>query len=341
MVNTISYRIDVLRSGAVFTTLRAVEPPRIDCSADAEIKTSMSGTFVDDSSINYFTDGLKPIAIINGVERPLGVFLVSRKTNDISNSTHVTLECYDRGFVLKSTTTEDILHIPARTNYITAIEQLLVSAGLPLYIATPTTATLATAREDWAVGTDYLTIINELLGEINYKEIWFNQDGYAVLEPVSDLTAAVIQHRYGSEIKLLRPEITSEIDLFSQPNVFIVVCDNPERGAAPLVAKAENNNPLSSFSILKRGRRIARTYKVSNVASQNELNALAQRLATASMLQSEKITFNTAIDGFHGVGDVCSINHPHIEGIFEEVSWGLKLSAGESMSHTAQRIIIV
>ena len=341
MAKTISYRVEVLRNGATLTVLNSVVAPRINFSSEAEIKTSMSGTFINDTSVDYFNDELKPIVTINGVDFPLGVFLVSRKKEQISVSDYISLDCYDRSFVLKSTVMETIYHISAGSNYITTIEGLLISAGLPLFISTPNPAIFATAREDWEVGTDYLTIINELLAEINYNSIWFNQDGYAVLEPIQQTDASLISHRYGGEITLTRKDVQSEADWFSQPNVFIAICDNPERGDTPLVATAENNNPLSSLSIFKRGRRITKVYKVSNIATQSELEIYAQRLAMDSMFQSETITFETEIEPGHALHDICAINHPNIEGIFEEVSWQMTLAAGVTMKHVARRTLIV
>lgn len=336
----IGYRVDVIRHGAVLTTLRAVEVPRIDCSAFAEIKMSMSGTFIHDAAVDYLNDELRPVLLIDGVEFPLGVFPISGKTDLFDGAIHhVVIDCYDRGYILKTTRTEEILHIDAGTGYLAAVEQLLVAAGIPLYIATASAETLATDREDWEIGTDYLTIINQLLSEINYRGVWFDSSGYAVLEPEMEPDAGAIDHRYGGEARLLRPGVTSEIDLFAQPNVFIVVCDNPDL-EAPLTATAENNNPLSSLSILKRGRRIPQVYKVDNIASQTALDEYAKRLAYQSMLQNETVEIETGIDAAHGIGDVVAVNHPQIEGIYEETAWSMILSAGQAMRHTLRRMII-
>lgn len=336
-------RIDVYRNGAKVTELKAVEAPTVNADSSAQIKMSMSGTFLYNPLVDYLNDDLKAWQIIDGIAYPVGVFPVGTY-QDIyteNGAHHVRLEAYDRCFRLQQTRTESILHMDSGTNYIDAVGQLLVGADIGLYLSTPTDLTLTTARE-WDIGTDYLTIANELLSEINYQSIWFNADGYAVLQPAVQPDASRINHYYDSSTKLsvLRPDCTSETDIFDKPNVFIVVCGNPDL-PAPLTATAENNNPLSALSIFKRGRRIASVYNVDNIASQTELDKYAQRLCQESILSSEVVTFQTANMPNHGVYDILAISHPEIQGIFQETSWSMSLEAGALMTHTARRSILI
>lgn len=344
MVRNIGYRVDVYRGGSKYSELRAVEGPRIDADSEAAIKMSMSGLFLYDPDVDYLNDVLCPVLILDGAENPLGRFnIVTREDSYTAQGTHqVQMECYDNCYILSSTRTEERLHLAAGANYITAITQLLAGAGLTLFMATPTTLTLTTDREDWEIGTDYLTIINQLLGEINYEEIWFNPTGYAMLQPIPSLTAAGVDHRYSADdrLSLIRTEANAETDVYSQPNVFIVVCSNPDL-EAPMMATAENDNPLSDLSTFRRGRRIAQVYKVDNIASQDELQTYAQQLCDSSILRSEVVTVETAIMPGHGVHDIVALDHPLAGGIYRETSWSMRLGAGQTMTHTLERIIFV
>lgn len=344
MIRSYSVRVEVIRNGATLTVLNPVSDPVIDCDSEAPIKTSMSGVFLNDAQVNWLTDELMPYQIIDGVEHPLGMFPIGTilRGYDENGSETVTVEAYDRCLTLKQKKAERIIHIPAGKNYIAAVEELLTEAGIVLYMATPTEATMQTDREDWPIDTPYLDIINILLSEINYSQIWFDSRGYAQLHPVKSPSATNIDHRYGEteQINLLHRPCTIETDMFDAPNVFIVICSNPDLDA-PMVAIAENDNPMSSLSTIRRGRRIVRTHKVDNTPSQAELEAYAETLKLSGMITSEMATVSTANLPGHGVFDTIAITHPNIEGIYQEVAWSLILAPGQSMIHKIRRSIIV
>lgn len=343
MIRQYARRVDVIRSGATLTELKPIGDPYIDANAETDIKMSMSGTFAYNDLVDYLNDELKPYQIIDGVEYPVGVFQIGTYSDHYdSNGVHtIQIEAYDRALRLQQTKTETILHLSAGTNYMQAIESLLVEAGISLYFKTDTVEAMTTDREDWDIGTDYLTIINALLAEINYGSIWFNQDGYAVLQPIKKPSAANIDHEYGGEeFSILKPEASKETDIFDKPNVFIVICENPDLDA-PLISIAVNDNPLSALSTFKRGRRIAEVYKVNNIASQEALDEYAQRLCSDSMLSSEIIEISTANMPGHGIYDTVALTHPNLEGIFQETAWSLILAAGQTMTHTLRRSILI
>ena len=343
MVRKYSVRVEVIRNGATLTNLHPVGDPVIDCDSESEIKTSMAGSFLDDPEVNWLTDELKPYQIINGVEHPVGVFPIgtAAPSYDKNGVKTVNVEAYDRCLILKQTKTESVLHLSAGTNYVQAVEQLLVEAGIALYLAAPTLEVLSTDREDWDIGSSYLSIINVLLAEINYGQIWFNSEGYAMVQPAKTPSVENIDHQYGTDQKirvLMRP-CSIETDAFNAPNVFVAICDNPDL-SAPLIATAVNDNPLSSLSTVKRGRRILEKTVVDNIASQAALDEYVQRRCMESMLASEVATISTANLPGHGVNDTVALVHPDIEGIFQEVSWSLILAPGQTMLHKLRRAVM-
>lgn len=344
MIRSYSARVDVIRNGATLTTLHPISDPLIDCNAETAIKSSMSGIFRNDLAVNWLTDELMPVQVIDGIEYPVGIFPVGTVafSHDANGVETVMVEAYDRCMILFQTKAEQIIHFPAGKNYLAAIEELLTEAGVALYMATPTTATLQTDREDWPIGTPYLEIINALLSEINYTSIWFDSRGFARLQPVKTPQASNIDHRYGEKekINLLQRPCTVETDMFDAPNVFIAICSNPDLDA-PMVATAVNDNPMSSLSTFRRGRRIVKTYKVDNIPSQQELQAYADTLRMNGMVTSEVATISTANLPGHGVFDTIAIMHPDIEGVFQEISWSLVLAPGQTMIHKLRRSIVV
>lgn len=343
-LRNLSYRVRVLRNGAELTKLLwdSSAPPTVMWDKSGEIKSSMKGSFYPNNTVNMLTDELQPVIIVNGQEYPLGVFRASTVGNRNRNyATLTNLEAYDRCWILKNNKIESVLHLAAGTKYTVAVEQLLTDCGIALRIVDPSDSVLKTDREDWEIGTDYLSIVNKLLEEINFAPIWFDADGIAHLERYRPLSERVIIHRYGDMGRsgVFNPAMDdseTETDLFSTPNVFICICSNPEL-PEPMVATAENDNPSSVTSIFRRGMRIARCYTVDNVASQEELQEYADRLRNESMFTTQTVSFETFAEGGHGIGDTISISDHKIGGVYEETAWSITMQAGNMMKHTAKK----
>lgn len=345
MIRDVSYKINVLRGGAEFKQLSwaADAAPNVYVRKDSEIKGSLSAEVYPDADVDLLSDELQPVLVLDGVETPLGVFQATT-VEEIMDAygRRLRIEAYDRCWRVQQSRTEGLYHIAANTPYLTAVQQLLTAAGIKLVLAVPSSAVMATDREDWDTGTDHLTICNQLLEEINYNPVWFDGRGICHLEPYKAPTGGRIDHAYSStdlQIAPITDDHTQEIDLFDAPNVFVRICSNPDRGA-PLTATAVNDSPTSSTSTFRRGLRIVDVAKVNNVASQDELQELVNRLRNESMHATKTITFYTLATGGHGVGDIVSIDDPDIGGIWEETEWSLTMAVGELMQHTARRVVI-
>ena len=347
MTRDVRFRVDVLRNGAPITQLQwdTGSAPQIIASRDATIHTSIKGTFLVNDTVDYLSDELQPVMTIDGQETPLGIYQAATPSiKGAAGQKRVEVEAYDRGWRVYSNRTETILHLAAGSSYLTEIRKLLTACGIALVIATPSDAALQTDREDWDIGTSYLTIINALLEEINYNSLWFDASGVARLEPYQEPSAQNIDWAYGTTELFLPerhpgPDWSDEEDLFDAPNVFICVCSNPDL-EQPMVATAVNDNPQSRKSTFRRNMRIASLVKVDNIASQEELQAYADRMRNESLLSARAITFYTINDPGHGIGDVLALTHDDIGGIYLETGWQMQLSAGSLMTHSAKRTVI-
>ena len=343
MKRTIDFRYVIVRNGADYTTIRPINAPTIRMKYTAKIKTSLSGEFLEpEADVNWMTDAIRPEIIIDGVATSLGVFLPATVTRaETATTKSVKIDAYDRCWVVRDNYTGTRISIAAGVNYISAIESLLATCGIYLILSTPTSATITEIREDWDVGTSYLDIINQLLSEINYHELWFDNAGYAVLEPVSTPTATNIEHTLDdTNVKsLLLPQMTAQTDVYNAPNVFIVVCSNPDK-SGPMVATAENTNPQSPLSIDRRGRSIVSFQNVNNIASQAELQEYANRLRNNSMIRGETIEVTTGLLPGFGVNDVTAIKYGELFAVCLERQWTMKLTAGGDMKHTLEKVVI-
>ena len=346
-LHVITARFDVLRNNAVTEwALEAVgdDAPTVTMNADGVIKMSLAGVFRRNDNMDYLNDEIKPYLIIDGREYPVGVYMIgTRETQSDEHGISLDqIEAYDRALKLRQKKTETRLHIDAGTKYLDAIGNLLQDAGIKMVVADEASDTIATDREDWEIGTEYLTIINALLNEINFASLWFDLDGNARLERYAAPTSSNVDHEYREgRYSILREEYTKKMDIFDAPNVFIVTVANPDSTEA-MTATGVNDNPLSALSTISRGRRILATpLKLDNIASQTALQQYADNLAIKSMLATEQTTFYTMLNPVHGVGDVIALYNGDLRGIYKETGWTMQLKAGQKMKHTAKKVILV
>lgn len=358
MTQEIRYKL--LRNGVEYGELFASgSAPTLRASSSGEIKMSLQGTFLPDAydsngkkvEVDWLSDEIKPELIVDGVASSLCVLMPSTVTpKEEKGSTTLSIQAYDRCWRVKDTKVEGAIHLSAGTLYIAAVESLLISAGIATVIKTSSSAAITEDREDWRTGDSYLKIVNDLLSEINYKQLWFDADGFARLEPASVPDVDKIKHvftnnkkdvRNPKEVEMIsvRPIITKQSDIFKAPNVFICVCSNADKSSS-MVAKAVNNNPQSPLSVMRRGRRIVEVVTVDNIASQDELQNYANRLLTESMKTGEVITLETSLLPGFGIGDISALKYDDTIGLYVERAWNMTLSPGGKMSHELERVVI-
>ena len=343
-MRVIDYRVDVLRNGVRFGHLRfdAAEPPSVYCDAAGAVKMSLRGSFLPNVGVDLLTDELQPVCVLDGKEYPLGVYrAVTRRDVTNETGTRWELEAYDRAVALQQRKLEARDSWAASTSYDEIVLHYLQLAGISRVILRPSGHVLQTAREDWEIGTSFLTIINDLLAEINYRALWFDREGVAHAEPYAAPSAENIAHHYGLHgraAKLLATEYSVELDVWSKPNVFIAVLSNPE--LEPETATAVNDFPQSRLSVLRRGMRIPQVVKVSNIAA-DELQAFADRLRDEGMQTGEYVSVSSPAYPDHGVADIVALELPELHGIFRETAWSVSMRAGDMMTHTLERMVIV
>ena len=345
MIRDVSYRVAVLRKGGEVSALSwaAGNDPTVYFDASGEIKSSFSGEFYVNPIVDLLSDEIQPILTVDGTEYPLGVFRAATVTTAVTKyGKTVKVEAYDRCWLLKSNKTQTRVHYAKGTSYLTVVQQILTACGVALAITTASAATIATDREDWEIGTEYLTIINALLSEINFSDIWFDFDGVAHLEKYEAPSSSNIDREYrDDEYSIITPEYTEEMDIYEAPNVFIVNVSNPDYDE-PMTATGVNDSMISALSTVRRGRRILATpVELDNIESQAALQQYADNLAIKSMFATQKIKFYTAINPAHGVGDVIALYNGELVGVYEETDWKIEVRPGALMEHQAKKVVFV
>ena len=353
----IGFVYKLLRNGVEYARLSPSEgsDPNLTMTKSSEKKISFSGVFSPVAlgpsggvkEINWYTDEIQPVLLINGTQNPLSVIVPSRPIEAGDNTIkRLSVDGYDRCARVETVHTESVLHIPSGSSYISIIKQLLTAAGIYSVIATPSSATLQEDREDWDVGTSNLKIVNDLLSEINYSQLWFDSNGAAILRPVSTPNVNNIDHILSDsprdsrveKIERILPNYSIDADVYDTPNVFICICSNPDKDA-DLVAVAVNDSPISPISTVNRGRRICKVFHLNNVASAADLQSYADNLCQESMTSTQIISVETALLPGWGVSDVTAIHYGDINAICTEESWSMNLTVGGIMKHDLKKVV--
>lgn len=275
-------------------------------------------------------------------EFPLGVFIPSTPDRVSENGTTVwNIEAYDRSLILKEDCTIEPLYIAAGTPYISAVESILQGAGIIQYAVQDYVDTVLPADREFDIGLSNLEIINILLSEINFNNIYCDADGRFIISAYKEPSGITVTGEYKADaLSIIERDTQSELDYFGMPNVFIAICSNPDIDE-DYVSIWTNNSPASPFSTVHRGRNItSEIYKPDAIASQSDLDNYIRRKAFEVMNSKyEKLTFATALNPLHESGEVLSIKHPDITGIYVESSWAMDLSASGKMNHVGRRLV--
>lgn len=343
MVRRVDYRLDVVKNGVAYEELRAVEPPSLLGDSRTDIETSMSATVIPNYNVDILNDYIRPVAIIDGDEHPLGLYCVARREESTGDNGEKwwSIEAYDRCWILEQTKIETHYVLYQNAPIIPAVTALLTQAGIATYRITPSDLLIPHTLE-WQIGTSYLEIINALLTIINYDKLFFDFNGYAVVQPYVAPNADNISHTFNgtNDMSIIARSNTKTMDIFNAPNVFIATCASPDSNTT-LNATAVNDVPTSELSILRRGRRIVKVIKVDTIADQATLQQYVEKIRNEYLFTSEQISVTTAIIPDIAVNQTIAIHHPDIDGLFREKSWSIELSVDGQMTHELQRMVIV
>ncbi|MGG4499025.1 hypothetical protein [Brevibacillus reuszeri] len=346
---TFHFRYELLDSqNQVKATLLNIQAANIKYNALAQIKRTASFSLLDDGSINFLSDRIKPYALLRmpdggWTEWPLGVFIPTTppRKADPTGTIFRDVEAYDLLQVLVDDKVEDRYTVVAGKNYIAEIKVLLDSAGITAQNLTATTKTLPATR-DWDPGTTKLQIINDLLGAINYRSLWFDENGIAIAQPYVAAAERASEYTYrDDDDSVIFPEAQQTLDLFSVPNKWVLVVSEADR--PPLVSIYTNNNLGSPTSTISRGRTIVDYRRSQEAADQATLDARAQRIASEASQVYESVDFETAIMPMHSDMDCLTLEFSAL-GIADkylESSWEFELSVGARMKHHIRKVVNV
>jgi len=344
-LNEVKFRYDLLdKDEKKIKTLDNVINGVISMAAFAQIKRTAVFEIKEDESINYLSDRIQPFFMLKmqdgWIEYPLGIFLLSSPTRiESDTAVYRRVEAYDGLVVLRDDRFLNRYSIAAGTNYITAINTILDSAGINKINIESNENNLNSAKE-FEPGIDKLKAVNELLRAINWTTLWIDERGYYTAGRYTSPSDRPAEYDYlDDDVSILSEGMEEDLDLFDVANSWAVTMSNPEE--LPLHSELINNNINSPTSYQNRGRYIVDFREIDNIASQEALDAYVGRLAfNASQVYGE-LEFATAINPLHSYSDVLNIRYENldIDNKYSETNWIMPLQAGAMMKHEVRKII--
>lgn len=348
---TLSFRYEHLTAGlaVIDSALPGVGSCKVTNNWLADIKRTMEMVILDQGSIDFLQDKIKPYVRLHlppygtgdWVEWPQGVFLLSTPRRKATSSRAVIREVtgYDQLKIFSDEAVADRYTAAAGAVYTTVVSGILGSTVPKNVVASA--ATLLTARE-WEPGTSKLRIINDLLAAINYDSLSFDEEGVAQAVPYVDVAVRPEAWTYDTGQRgLIVPDVGQEVDLFDVANQWVLVVSDPDRPT--LRSVRTNNDPASPTSTVRRQRTISDFRTEQDAPDQATLDAKTLRLAQEASQVYETVPFSTALMPIHGSRDVYRLSYPDlsINAKYVEHAWSMTFAAGASMEHTARRVLVI
>ncbi len=232
--------------------------------------------------------------------------------------------------------------VSATVGQITTFSKLKVNGYQRIKSSIIKTASVLPAVMEWEPGTSKLTIINDLLGAVNYESATYDEDGVFVGRPYITPQNRTAQFGYATDAEsVITGDVNQSMDLFKIPNKWIIVVSEPDR--TPLTGTYTNSDPLSPTSTVSRGRTIVEFRTEQNAPDQVTLDAQAARLAFEASQVYEVIEFNTALMPIHQNMDVFNLTIDGLEvaNKYAEQSWSMTLANGATMTHRVRKVVSI
>lgn len=249
------------------------------------------------------------------------------------------IACYDL-LVALDNNLGDAFSLPAGTNYLDAVEDILQGQGFHQYLIDRSSSAVLPAARAWPFddNTTWLLVVNDLLASIGYQGIWSDWQGRLRVQPYSSPRVRSAEWTYDTEpdTSLISTERSEWHDYFKAPNSWVFVRSNQIDGAQPVDGDGVyrfDNTRVGVTSQEARRRTIVRKVMV-DAADQASLEATAQRTIDADMQVPVKITAKTAPNPLHWHFDILHLQDD-ARGPATNVlgtSWTLPLD-GSDMSH--------
>lgn len=276
------WKIDILtEKDALVGSLPGVSSCKIDNSQGATVQSGGILTIVEtpglETMVNIQNSRIRAWIGVGEDWWPVGTYLIAaprRQATSEGASWEVAL--LDKVSILNQDAVEGSYSLPAGTNVVNAVIDLIVSTGETALAVTGSTKALSEAQV-WKAGTPKLSIINDLLATANYFGVSCDALGRYVIRPYTLPADRPVSYEFiEGEYAIHSPRWVREQDISNVPNKVVLVTQGSESEAA-LSGVATNTDPTSPYSYQNRGRWITLTDTLTEATDQGTLTAKAKR----------------------------------------------------------------
>lgn len=317
--------------------IKTVKSCNITYSSLSTLKYTATLSMQNDTSINWLNDRIEVVCVIDGQSHPLGKYIIvspDLKKNESIENREVTM--YSPIINLERDKTQNRYYLPIGSDVISEVRRLI---GTNPHIIEEGTFTTITAKE-YEIGTQLITIINDLLSMINYTSLYVDMGGLMRADKYILPSDRITQIEYlEGKGSILYKDVTDVKNIFDVPNIFVRYTNNPDI-TPPLVARYENSNIDSETSTANAPPNV-NAQEVSDVTDLQTLQDIAKRDAYAASQIFSNLLLDTAINPVHSYLDCIYVKYGDIDNKYIETSWSIECKSGGKMSHTARMVIVV
>lgn len=289
-----------------------------------------------ENKFDMFSDRLRPVMVIDGVEYNLGDFMIiGAPVTDDGKELCYDIEAYDETMIIKQSALTERKYFTYGTHYLSVIGELLIDCGLNRILGDNTNAAI-TIDHEYGIGTSHLKIINELLAEMNYSPVYAGEDGYLFL--TQNKTQITGDYTYTDQNSSIIDSIKVNTDIYSLPNVIVGYTSSPDTSTVLKHTKV-NNDPNSEISVQRRGYNVVATYQFDDCPDLATLQQAVNYKYLEATQATETVTISTMPDGHHIYGTYVNFGQDGIGNLYREVGWAIEF--GGKMTHTLERKVFV
>lgn len=319
---------------------------KISYDATSSIMRTFSGTAMkcEILDINLIDEKIVPwfcVKIGGDVLRyPLGKFIISPSFSVSGPEKNVAINGYDLGKIALDD--KIVTRIVKNKDAFYTVELQEMLSELYSVCSVESSQLKRQNTTEWEPGSSKLQIINDILTSLNYYPLHFSEYGIPLAKPYVLPESQNIDMYYKADKKsIILPYSNLSSNRFEIPNKFVRYVESVD--SQYMISSYVNDDPNDKLSTVNRGRTIVDIQSVSDIASQNELDAYVRRCAASKMAVVDTIVFRTLNMPGHGFKNCLYLDAEEL-GIREkliEVGWEMDLKIGGEMLHKCTKVVSI
>jgi hypothetical protein len=331
-IYNVSYSIDLLdQSLAKIGTLQPIggdQAPVITNNVHRTIKRSLEGLQLlpsDFAAVNPLTDRLKVWGTINGVTKPLGVFMFTDPTlSRFSYGVKALISMVDLNGLLDQPMGRPVGYDEG-TNVTSALTTLANEVGI---VNIDLAENALSSPASFPSSTSRASVMAQLANAAGLYSPFFGNDGYLRTLAPPELTVGELAYHEGHNI--IAGTLQEFTDLLTAPNRWVV--ESVGANDAPIWS-AYDIPAEQPHSYANRGFYITTIVQGQGIASTDDAYNMARTLAQSENETYEWAEFDSIPSHDHDTFEVVG----YLNTAYREQEWSLPLKASAVMHHSLRR----